>query len=238
MLIRYFFLLVLGFLLSACGSTSKPKLSSPAATFEDGIKPETAARVQSWKKLIAENRNQPAHRQLAAANDFINQFAFVDDRLHWQQADYWATPLQTIVTQAGDCEDFALAKYYTLTRMGMPVEQLRLTYVKALTLNQAHMVVSYYAQKNAMPLVLDNLDRRILPATSRQDLLPVYSFNETGLWLDKANTSDYIDDSSRISLWQQLQTRLRQEQGNESAYVCQYQYRGGNALAGPEQCPD
>ena len=204
-------------LLAGCGSA--PKTSSPA-----GISNATEQRVNAWRQLIDRGRDWSDQRQLTAANDFINQNQFVDDIIHWNKEDYWATPLQTIVTKGGDCEDFAVAKYFTLTEMGMSADKLRLTYVKALTLDQAHMVVSYYASPNEIPLVLDNLDPVIRPATERDDLLPVYSFNGDGLWLNKQQNAEYVDDSSRLSLWQQLLRSMDAEAADESFYICRYQH--------------
>lgn len=204
-------------LLAACGST--PKAPAPS-----GISNETEQRVNAWRQLIDRGRDWSDQRQLTAANDFINQNQFVDDIIHWNKEDYWATPLQTIVTEGGDCEDFAVAKYFTLTEMGMSADKLRLTYVKALTLDQAHMVVSYYASPNEIPLVLDNLDPMIRPATERDDLLPVYSFNGDSLWLNKQQNAEYVDDSSRLSLWQQLLRSMDAEAADQSFYICRYQH--------------
>lgn len=204
-------------LLAGCGSA--PKAPAPS-----GISNETEQRVNAWRQLIDRGRDWSEQRQLTAANDFINQNQFVDDIIHWNKEDYWATPLQTIVTEGGDCEDFAVAKYFTLTEMGMSADKLRLTYVKALTLDQAHMVVSYYASPNEIPLVLDNLDPVIRPATERDDLLPVYSFNGDGLWLNKQQNAEYVDDSSRLSLWQQLLRSMDAEAADQSFYICRYQH--------------
>lgn len=204
-------------LLVGCGS-------APKTTTSSGISSDTEQRIAAWRQLIDTGRGWSEQRQLQAANDFINQNQFVDDIIHWGREDYWATPLQTLVTQAGDCEDFAVAKYFTLTEMGMSADKLRLTYVKALTLNQAHMVVSYYPTQQAIPLVLDNLDPVIKPASERDDLLPVYSFNGDGLWLNKQQNAEYVDDSSRLSLWQQLLKSMDAEAADESFYICRYQH--------------
>ena len=177
------------------------------------------------KKLIDSGSQWSDIKNLTNVNDFVNQFDFVDDIVHWRQQDYWATPLQTLVTQGGDCEDFSIAKYFTLSAMGMSEDKLRLTYVKALTINKAHMVVSYFDSPKSEPLILDNLNSRILPASQRQDLLPVYSFNGDGLWLAKREQSgQYVDDSSRISLWQKLLHHMDVEAADESAMVCLYQH--------------
>ena len=213
------FLLVL---LTACSSSPTVEEEPVVA---DGIDAETRARVEQWKALIDKGSNWSDIQKLTTVNDFVNQFNFVDDIYHWQQEDYWATPLQTLVTKGGDCEDFSIAKYFTLTEMGMEEVKLKLTYVKALTINKAHMVVSYFAEPKDEPLILDNLNPQILPASQRQDLLPVYSFNGQGLWLAKRDrTGQYIDDAGRISLWQELLHSMDVEAADEDAMICLYQY--------------
>jgi len=91
-------------------------------------------------------------------------------------------------------------------------DKLRITYVKAINLDQAHMVLTYFENKRAIPLVLDNLINEIKPANRRQDLIPVYSFNGTGLWLAKSRgEGQRVGDASRLSLWEDLAARMRDE---------------------------
>jgi len=96
--------------------------------------------------------------------------------------------LEFLATGAGDCEDFAIAKYFTLLELGVDESKMRITYVKSLRRNQPHMVLTFFASPKSVPEVLDNLIPEIKPATQRSDLLPVYSFNGTGLWTAKART--------------------------------------------------
>lgn len=231
-MIRWFAILCLA-LLVGCSSSPKKEVT------DTGINQQTEETVKAWKQLIDSGQNWSDMRRLKATNDFVNQFTFVDDIDHWQQEDYWATPLQTLVTRGGDCEDFSIAKYFTLTSMGMDEDKLRLTYVKALSLNQAHMVVSYYDNPKVTPLVLDNLNTQILPATQRDDLYPVYSFNGKGLWLNKKQQSDqFVDSSERISLWQKLLKSMDVEAANESAMICLYQYYDLTDSEARTRCPD
>lgn len=166
-------------------------------------------RIAQWKTLIQETRNAPISEQLVAVNRFFNRLHFVSDLSHWAQEDYWATPLETVVSNGGDCEDFTIAKYFTLRHLKVPDEKMRLTYVKSLTLNQPHMVLNYYQHPSADPLVLDNLQKRILPASQRKDLIPVYSFNGTGLWLAKySENGKPARKASRLKRWQDLLQRM------------------------------
>nr|WP_246194778.1 transglutaminase-like cysteine peptidase [Allochromatium palmeri] len=147
--------------------------------------------------------------KLRVVNDFFNQLRFLDDVALWGVSDYWTTPFEFLVKNGGDCEDFAIAKYFTLIHVGVPEERLRLTYVKALDYDQAHMVLTYFATPRATPLVLDNLNPHILPATERADLQPVYSFNGTGLWLAKsAGSGKRVGGAERLDLWRDLQSRM------------------------------
>lgn len=170
-------------------------------------------RVLYWNELIVANRHLDEAEKLQKVNDFFNALEFVNDIDHWGKEDYWATPLQMLTSNGGDCEDFSIAKYFTLREMGIPAERMRLTYVKALELDQAHMVLTYYASPDAEPLVLDNLTTDILPASGRKDLLPVYSFNGNGLWLAKSRgTEQRIGHSSRLSRWKEVIAKISVEQ--------------------------
>jgi predicted transglutaminase-like cysteine proteinase len=172
-------------------------------------------RVEAWQTLMLEGKDLPELEKLTAVNDFFNNnVMFVDDIVLWNQEDYWATPIEMLSLGAGDCEDYSIAKYFTLKQLGVNEDKLRITYVKAVKLNQAHMVLTYFENRRAIPLVLDNLISEIQPANRRQDLIPVYSFNGTGLWLAKSRgEGQRVGDASRLSLWEDLTARMRVEMG-------------------------
>jgi len=170
-------------------------------------------RLVSWRDLINNHQQLDDLAKLEKVNSFFNSLEFVNDIDHWGKDDYWATPLQMLASNGGDCEDFSIAKYFTLRELGIPAERLRLTYVKALKLNQAHMVLTYSPTADADPLVLDNLTGEIRSASDRDDLLPVYSFNGSGLWLAKARGTDKrVGRSERLSRWREVIARIDKEQ--------------------------
>ncbi|MAX50437.1 MAG: sulfate adenylyltransferase [Methylophaga sp.] len=170
-------------------------------------------RVEDWQKLVAENKDLPEAEKLELVNQFFNtNVLFIDDIDLWNKKDYWATPLEMLSIGGGDCEDYSIAKYFTLKELGVDEDKLRITYVKAKELNQAHMVLTYFKTKRSVPLVLDNLITDIKPATQRNDLTPVYSFNGTGLWLAKSRgEGQRVGGSSRLSLWQDLEKRMQKQ---------------------------
>jgi predicted transglutaminase-like cysteine proteinase len=83
-----------------------------------------------------------------------------------------------------------------------------MTYVKSVKLNQAHMVLAYYARPDAEPLVLDNLEDRVRPASQRPDLIPVYSFNDEEVWVEMQGRSG---SPRQIRNWSALIERLERE---------------------------
>ena len=167
-----------------------------------------------WQQMLVSGSTLSESEKLRRVNRFFNRhIAFDDDQIVWGQSDYWATPIETIGRGRGDCEDFAVAKYFSLLKLGIPVGKLRLIYVRAQQngragqVLQAHMVLAYYADSDADALILDNLNPEILPASRRLDLEPIFSFNSTGLWQGAGKQSS----RSNLSRWQNLQARARAE---------------------------
>lgn len=181
------------------------------------------ARVElfnNWLRLIAATGGMSREEdKLRRINDFFNQnILFDDDANVWDRPDYWATPLETIGRGRGDCEDFAIAKYFSLRLSGVALSKLRLVYVKARLptdfgdVPQAHMVLAYYARPTAEPLVLDNLQTAIRPASQRGDLHPIFSFNSEGVFAGVAGTERASAGGvGRLSRWQDLLLRARAE---------------------------
>jgi predicted transglutaminase-like cysteine proteinase len=179
-----------------------------------------AASLTEWQQLLETAVTfKTTEEKLRRVNEFFNRrIQFGDDQQIWGQSDYWATPMETLAKGKGDCEDFTIAKYFTLINAGVANEQLRLVYVKARiggsssTVQQAHMVLVWYAAPDAEPLVLDNLITEIRPASRRPDLQPVFSFNSQGIWQGVAGGEPQSAGGiGRLSRWQDLLQRARQE---------------------------
>jgi predicted transglutaminase-like cysteine proteinase len=179
--------------------------------------PVAKDRLSAWRSLVNSPRNRALsdRQKLELVNDFMNLTPFKSDLEHWGKVDYWASPVEFLSTNGGDCEDFSIAKYFTLRALGVPDDKLQITYVKELRIyNEAHMVLAYFATPDAEPVILDNINKTLLPASARTDLLPIYSFNGSGLWLAKEQTGrgQSVGSSDRIGLWRDLQARMRSTQ--------------------------
>ncbi|MFZ6820455.1 transglutaminase-like cysteine peptidase [Undibacterium sp. Ji22W] len=172
-----------------------------------------------WSALIMNNSEMPIEVKLQKVNLFFNRkIIYTDDIEAWGQSDYWATPLESLAKKKGDCEDFVIAKYFSLRNLNIPDAQLRLVYVKARiggvnsNITQAHMVLAFYPTADAEPLILDNLISDIRPASRRNDLAPIFSFNGQGIFAGAASNATLgPGGTSRLSRWQDLLERARKE---------------------------
>ncbi|WP_460239631.1 transglutaminase-like cysteine peptidase [Aurantivibrio plasticivorans] len=179
--------------------------------------PATNLRLKMWLKLVSQIDSHPPTEQLHAVNDFFNNtLAFKTDLEIWSNADYWASPLESLDKMQGDCEDFTIAKYTTLLAAGFEASKLRLVYVQAQVGPdperdvQAHMVLAYYRSPSAEPLILDNLVPQIRLASARTDLTPVFSFDASSIWV-AGQSSAYDSSQSRLSKWQSVLQRIQKE---------------------------
>ncbi len=189
---------------------------------------EQSARERGADAVRMLQEMQDLTGRLASADELVRQeqtnlfynrkIRYTSDQRLYQQPDYWASPLETFGQGRGDCEDYAIAKYFTLLAGGMPASKLRMVYVKADLPATAtrpaesvgHMVLAYYPQPDADPLVLDNLTDEIRPASLRPDLKPVFSFNTEGLWQGVGQQS-MGDPMARISKWRDAMNRIKAE---------------------------
>lgn len=172
---------------------------------------EAKSKAEALVEIIESSEKISVDDQLYEINNFFNEIPYYTDKEHWGQSDYWATPVEMLGTNGGDCEDYVIAKYFSLRALGIPDSKMRMMFVTALRQNQAHMVLAYYPEPNAIPLILDNINPRILPANKRPDLRPVYSFNGEGLYKAKAEGRGTKLGNSRHKMWDDLTSRIERE---------------------------
>ena len=171
-------------------------------------------RGKALNQLIEKLQGKSVQTKLREVNRFFNQFAYVTDIKQWGKKDYWATPEEFIGTQMGDCEDFVVAKYFVLRKLGVADKKLYLTYVKHIEKNVAHMVLSYFKKPSSNPQILDNYNPAILRGSERKDLLPVYSFNASKLFLTNSSAGlgkSLPTDKIKNSKWEKLLAEIRSE---------------------------
>lgn len=135
-------------------------------------------RLNKYQTLKIQVKDYLLIRKLSHINTFINRILPAHDTSTASSIDYWATPKEFLLQGHGDCEDYAIAKYFTLLELGIPKEKLYFAVVDIKGERNAHMVLLYFEDKNSIPLVLDNLSSKVIPITKRPKLLPKFVFNE------------------------------------------------------------
>ncbi|MGZ8251678.1 MAG: transglutaminase-like cysteine peptidase [Methylophilaceae bacterium] len=200
-------------LLHISNATDFAKLANLASQRYGDSARNSILRLQT---TVNELKSASDLEKIKRINEFFNsEIKYFDDDINiWGESDYWATPLESLGKERGDCEDFSIAKYIFLRSLDIPNERLKLTYVRAQIggphskIFVAHMVLSYYATPMAEPLILDNLISDIRPASRRADLIPIFSFNSEGLWTGAANTPRG-ESLNNLSRWRNVLARIQ-----------------------------
>jgi len=214
------FAIVLAVALAATSGPGFSRSVTPGlvARYAAKFGPDARARIGAWQQFIrslaAKRAQHPGNdlQLLGPVNAFFNRLPFLTDQAHWGVEDYWATPAEAIASNGADCEDFSIAKYFALKELGVPIQRLRITYVKAVSLNRAHMVLAYYPEPNAEPLILDNLMNQVKPASERPDLIPVYGFNDDDLAIARPGQPGVSAGSAlQVRMWRGLLNKLERE---------------------------
>lgn len=131
-----------------------------------------------WAETVAELQTLARDEQVRRVNDLVNGMGYWSDADVYGKADYWATPEEMFEKMGGDCEDFALFKYFLLRAAGVPAEDLRMTLVASD--DQAHMVS--LVMVDGTPVVMDCVVLRATPPAELRQYQAVYSLSETGAW--------------------------------------------------------
>lgn len=146
---------------------------------------QAVKRLRYLHNLALENQELPVMAKLELVNTTLNHLPWIADAVHWKKADYWASPIETLATFGGDCEDIAIAKWITLNHLGISGKHLRLAYAKIKRTGESHMVLVYIenpedAVENQNGWVLDNYVDDIKRGKDRKDLLAVYVTDAKG----------------------------------------------------------
>ncbi|AXX89179.1 transglutaminase [Arcobacter suis] len=184
---------------------------SQLKSIENKYGTQARTRVEEWDAMLESSKDETILNKIKNVNDFFNKITYKTDLSVWGEKDYWATPFEFMGSGAGDCEDYAIAKYFSLVKLGISDEKLRITYVSYKKANskfeQAHMVLTYYHKTGVEPIVLDNINKTLQVASKRPDLKPVYSFNASGLWQAKTKGEARVGNNE-LKSWKDLMSRF------------------------------
>jgi predicted transglutaminase-like cysteine proteinase len=134
-------------------------------------------RFELLSELMVSLKDKSDLEKLEGVNQFFNEVRYSSDEKVYGQKDYWATPWEFLGRDKGDCEDYVISKYFILKYLGVDYSKLYFTYVRSTKFKEPHMVLTYFETPKSEPLILDNNNRKIFPASQREDLTPIYNFN-------------------------------------------------------------
>ena len=140
--------------------------------------------LRKWRNAIKRMKGLVGHALLSAVNVQINRLIrYRNDKRAFGKTDHWASPVESL-TGFGDCEDFAILKYVTLTELGFSDERLKIVVVKDQSRGLGHAVLA--VRTGTQIDILDNLAPQPLQHTEIVSYKPVYSVNRQGRWLNLA----------------------------------------------------
>lgn len=135
--------------------------------------------IERWAGLIGNLHGQNRLRQIITVNKWFNRLPYKYDEYAYNKMDYWADTAE-LLKQRGDCEDFALSKYYTLRQLGFTPDQLKIVVVYDRQLFSNHAVLMVYIDGTRYMMDINGDSTDPSPMESRYRTL--YSFNEQTAW--------------------------------------------------------
>jgi predicted transglutaminase-like cysteine proteinase len=199
-------LIILFFIAISCYGLSYPNFSDDELRkIENKI---SKNRINDYIQNVKNFKNLPKEKQLIKVNSYLNQLLPQYDSQEDTTVDYWKTPKEFLISGFGDCEDYAIIKYYTLVKLGFDENRLYLTVVKDKFSQNLHMVLSYFNPLDNSVLILDNLSFRVLNIERRDDFVYKKFINKNGVFiLNKKN--ELIKKSKKHPKMQDLLKRIK-----------------------------
>lgn len=133
----------------------------------------------TWEALKNRLAGKPALEQMRMVNSFWNGWPYREDNVNWGRQDYWAIPAQ-FLKKSGDCEDYAIVKYFTLKELGFDIGKMRIVVLRDTVRNLAHAVLAVYMDNDVY--ILDNLSNVVMSHKRLGNYSPQYSVNEQHRW--------------------------------------------------------
>ena len=139
-----------------------------------------AGLAASWHKVREKIASLPPDKQVIEVNKFFNRFPYRLDSEAYGIMDYWATPAE-FMAKSGDCEDYAIIKYFALRQLGFDTDALRIVVLTDTIRNLAHGVLAVYIASEVY--ILDNLSNLAMSHNRLKHYKPQFSVNEKYRWV-------------------------------------------------------
>jgi len=101
----------------------------------------------------------------------------MSDLAQYGEIDVWSSPLTTLTRGAGDCEDYAIAKFVALRLAGIPAEDVRIVVMRDLLQGEDHAVAA--VRLDGRWLMLDNRRMAMVDDLHVRNYRPLFVIDES-----------------------------------------------------------
>ncbi len=150
---------------------------------------------REWRALLDEVRGLDLRDKIERVNATVNRHPYVPSLQNWGESNHWEPPFE-FFRKSGQCQDFAIAKYFLLRAAGVPAERLRVVVLRDMRLGLDHSVTVAFVDGDAW--VLDNQQREIRSSAALDHYRPYYSINEEGWWLHRGMNARYAAAAGKM----------------------------------------
>ena len=156
-------------------------------------------RYELYTQMVEQAQKEKTVKQFDMVNKFFNRINFMEDSVVWKKEDHWATPLQVLGTSAADSEDYALAKYFTLVKLGVDENRLKLVQYENGN-KKENIVLLYYFKNKPMPIVLEHQKNKMYVLKSNTRIKEVTKIDKKSPWIEVfvINNEDILKDLNRV----------------------------------------
>jgi predicted transglutaminase-like cysteine proteinase len=130
--------------------------------------------------IVDNGRAREGRARLGEINRAINlAIRPMSDLAQFGQTDVWSSPLDTFITGAGDCEDYAIAKFVALRLAGVPADDLRIIVMRDTIRGEGHAVAA--ARLDGHWLMLDNRRMMMVEDADVRNYRPLFVIDQHGV---------------------------------------------------------
>jgi len=142
--------------------------------------------------IVDNARARDGRARLGEINRAINlAIRPMSDLAQYGEIDVWSSPLDTFATGAGDCEDYAIAKFVALRLAGVPADDLRIVVMRDTVNGEGHAVAMARLEQHW--LTLDNRRMAMVEDTDVRNIRPLFV-------IDQNDVMKYVDTAPAMVL--------------------------------------
>jgi predicted transglutaminase-like cysteine proteinase len=138
------------------------------------------APAQELIDLSLEGAGRSGRARIGLINRAVNlAISPVSDETHWGVSDHWSGPLETLDSNSGDCEDYAIVKYVALLVAGLSKDAMKIVVLRNRLPNEDHAVVA--VRVDHQWLILDNRTLTLVRDTDVTRAIPEFVLDHEGV---------------------------------------------------------